>query len=112
MNPNNIRKWDIVNARINPADRDKHPLVVVSPQSVIDSAKLVNVLFGSTKRPAINLPPGRVLLDEADGVERLTVVNCAFVHSAKPEELMEVVGSVSRARREEIRRVLSQTFAP
>jgi len=112
MNPNNIKKWDIVNARINPADRDKHPLVVVSPQPVIDNAMLVNVLFGSTKRPAVGLPPGRVLLDEADGLERMTVVNCAFVHSAKPEDLSEVVGSVSRTRREEIRRVLSQTFAP
>ena len=47
-------QWDVAWARINPGDSDEHPAVIVSREEVCaDERKaLVNVLYGSIKRPS------------------------------------------------------------
>jgi hypothetical protein len=70
-----IRQWDIVRVRINANDRDEHPAIILSPAEVSLSPRVdrVNVIYGSTRRPGQDLRPGEVILDEADGLDHLTV---------------------------------------
>jgi hypothetical protein len=67
----------------------------------------VNILYGSTKRPAIPLLKGQVLLDEADGCEHLTVFDCAFFPVVRKSAITAKLGTVSANRR----RPVHQTIA-
>jgi len=107
-----LQKWDILEVQVSPEHRDRHPVVLISPPGVIDNYPQVNVLMGTTKRPAEDLRRGRVLLDEADGLDHLMAVNCLFMHSISTEDLTQasLLGQVSEKRREAIRRLLAQAF--
>lgn len=104
-----LRQWDLVKVRINPQDRDAHPAIILSPEEVVAAAHVdrVNIIYGSTKRPARALLPGQVLLDEADGCEHLTVFDCLLFPVVKKSSIIERLGSVSSTRR----RNLHQTIA-
>jgi hypothetical protein len=106
MNP--IRQWDIVRVRINANDRDEHPAIVLSPAEVASSPRVdrVNVIYGSTRRPAQELRPGEILLDEADGLDHLTVFDCLLFPVVKKVAISSVVAHVSTERRRHLHRTL------
>ena len=103
-----LRQWDVVKVRINPEDRDEHPAIILSPDEVATGRwPKVNVIYGTTKRPAEKLQPGQVLCDEADGCDHLTVFDCVFFPVVRKSAITQKLGSVSANRR----RHLHQTIA-
>lgn len=94
--------------RINPEDRDEHPAIVLSSDEVAAGRwPKVNVIYGTTKRPADRLQPGQILLDQADGCDHLTVFDCVFFPVVRKSAITRKMGSVSANRR----RPLHQTIA-
>jgi hypothetical protein len=106
MNP--LRQWDIVRVRINADARDEHPAIVLSPVEVAASPRVdrINVIYGSTTRPTHELRPGEILLDEADGLEHLTVFDCLLFPVVKKAAISAVVGHVSTERKRHLHRTL------
>lgn len=103
-----LRQWDVVRVRVNPHDRDEHPAIILSPNEVTTGRPdRVNIIYGTTKRPAAELLPGQILLDQADGCDHLTVFDCAFYPVIKKSQIAAKLGSVSAHRR----RQLHQTIA-
>lgn len=104
-----LRQWDVVKVRVHPNDRDEHPAIVLSPAEVVASSRVdrVNVIYGTTKRPAGALLPGQILLDEADGCDHLTAFDCLLFPVVKKSAITARLGAVSPARR----RHLHQTIA-
>ncbi|MGA2693258.1 MAG: hypothetical protein ABSF76_12910 [Opitutaceae bacterium] len=103
-----IRQWDIVQVRVNANDRDEHPAIVLSPAEVAISPRIdrINVIYGSTHRPAQELRPGEILLDEADGLDHLTVFDCLLFPVVKKAAISAVVGHVSTERKRHLHRTL------
>ena len=103
-----IRQWDIVRVRINANDRDEHLAIVVSPAEVAASTLVdrINVIYGSTRRPAHQLGPGEILLDQADGLDHLTVFDCILFPVVKKAAISSVVGHVSTERKRHLHRTL------
>jgi len=106
MNP--VRQWDIVKVRINAADRDEHPAIVLSPMEIASSSRVdrINVIYGSTRRPGQELRPGEIVLDEADGLDHLTVFDCLLFPVIKKAAISSVVGHVSTERKRHLHRTL------
>jgi hypothetical protein len=103
-----LRQWDVVRVRIDPQDCDEHPAIILSPNEVAAGrADRVNVIYGSTKRPAVDLLHGQVLLDEADGCDHPTVFDCVFYPVVRKSAITAKIGAVSPNRR----RHLHQTIA-
>jgi hypothetical protein len=103
-----LRQWDVVKVRINPDDRDEHAAIILSPDEIAAGRwPKLNVIYGTTKRPAEKLQPGQVLLDEADGCDHLTVFDCVFFPVIRKSAITKKLGSVSANRR----RHLHQTIA-
>ena len=107
-----LHQWDIVKVRINPKDRDEHPAVVVSPEELCaDSRKTkINVLYGTTKRPAEGPRPHEVLLNGADGLEHLTLISCAYFYGVDRSKITTSIGRVAPERRRQIARKIVATF--
>ena len=103
-----IRQWDIVRVRINANDRDEHPAIILSPAEVASSPRVdrINVIYGSTRRPAHELRPGEILLDQADGLDHLTVFDCLLFPVVKKAAISAVVGHVSTERKRHLHRTL------
>jgi hypothetical protein len=106
MNP--VRQWDIVKVRINANNRDEHPAIVLSPAEVACSPRVdrINVIYGSTRRPAQELRPGEILLDEVDGLDHLTVFDCLLFPVVKKAAISAVVGHLSSERKRHLHRTL------
>jgi hypothetical protein len=107
-----IEQWDIVRFRINPADRDLHPGVVLSaPEWCADERKLrLNVLACSKRVPAEGVRPHQVLLNGADGLEFPSVCGCEFFHVIARDGVHAVIGRVSPVRRRAIGRKLNEVL--
>lgn len=107
-----IEQWDIVRFRINPADRDLHPGVVISaPEWCTDDRKLrLNVLACSKRIPAEGARPHQVLLNGADGLEFPSVCGCEFFHVIARESVRETIGRVSPVRRRAIGRKINEVL--
>jgi len=94
--------------RIHPQDRDEHPAIILSPNEIVlGRADRVNVIYGSTKRPGVDILPGQILLDQADGCEHLTVFDCVFFPVVGKASITSKLGSVSPARRRKLHQTLS-----
>jgi len=108
-----LRQWDVVRVRIRPTDQDLHPAVVLSRTAVCADARkqTVNVLFGTTKRPAGEISPTDVALNSADGLERLTLINCDHIYTVRKDTVDSRLGSVSYERRRALCRTLARAFA-
>jgi len=104
-----LKQWDIVKVRIYPNDRDEHLAIVLSPVEIAGNAQYhkVNVLYGTTKRPAVDIKPGQIILDGADGCEHPTVFDCIFFPVVPKDRITANVGSVCPTRR----RILYKTIA-
>jgi hypothetical protein len=102
----NLRRWDIVFVRESERDPTGHPGVVLSPEDMLEDARhqRINVLLGSKKSPAYAVQPRHVLLNGADGLDHLTVVDCALVMVARKPSIIRLAGTVSLERRKEIAR--------
>lgn len=105
------RQWDVVKVRINPQDRDEHPAIILSPNEIaLGRADRLNVLYGSTKRPAVDILPGQILLDQADGCEHLTVFDCIFFPVVRKSAITAKLGSVSSNRRRKLHQTLASAL--
>jgi mRNA-degrading endonuclease toxin of MazEF toxin-antitoxin module len=93
-------------------DPHGHPLIVLSnDESCEDSNRAsVNVLFGSTKRPAIANRPFEILCDEADGFENPTIVDCSRIYFIPKAKLARRLGAVTRLRRVQACRKVAEVF--
>ena len=107
-----IEQWDIVRFRINPADRDLHPGVILSaPEWCADERKLrLNVLACSKRLPAEGVKNHQVMLNGADGLEFPSVCGCEFVHIIARASVHEIIGRVTPARRRAISRKLTEVL--
>lgn len=107
-----LSQWDIVKIRINPADRDEHPAIVLSrDEACRDSRKLmVNVLYGTSRRPAEALPILAVVLNGADGLERATVFDCAQIYLVQKSKVSGVIGRVTAERRRHVSRKIVEAY--
>jgi hypothetical protein len=102
----NLRRWDIIFVRADDKDSTGHPGVVLSAPDMLDDPKhhRINVVMGSKKSPAYPAEPRHVLLNGADGLEFLTLIDCGFVVVARKASILRLVGSVTLERRREISR--------
>jgi mRNA-degrading endonuclease toxin of MazEF toxin-antitoxin module len=105
-----LRQWDVVKVRINPDDRDEHPAVVISPDDVIATARRINVLYGSTRRPGVAAGAHHVVLNGADGLDYPTIVSCAHFYQVARVAITGRYGRVAAERRRQIGRKIIATF--
>lgn len=101
-----LRRWDIVFVPADEKDASGHPAVVLSPEDILESPQhlRINVLIGSKKSPAYAAQPRHVLLNGADGLDHLTLVDCSLVVVARKPSILRLAGTVSLERRKEISR--------
>lgn len=101
-----IEQWDIVRFRINAADRDLHPGVVVSaPEWCADEQKTrLNVLACSKRTPAEGARAHQVLLNGAAGLDFSSVCGCEFFHVVARSSIQQIIGRVAITRRRVIAR--------
>jgi hypothetical protein len=101
-----FHQWDVVKVRIRPDDRDEHPCVVISPEEICTDERkpLINILGGTTRRPAVTPGSDEVILNGADGFERSTLVSCAHFHQVDRRKVSAVTGRVAPERRRQIGR--------
>jgi hypothetical protein len=104
----NLRRWDIVFVRESEKDSTGHPGVVLSPEDLLEDVRhqRFNVLIGSKKSPAYAAQPRHVVLNGADGLDHLTVVDCSLVVVVRKASILRMAGTVSFERRREIQRKL------
>jgi mRNA-degrading endonuclease toxin of MazEF toxin-antitoxin module len=107
-----VHQWDVVRIRVRPEDRDEHPAVVMSREEWCqdERRRFINVLYGTTRRPASGPAPLDVTLNGADGLESMTLLNVEHVFSVPREKITAVLGRVTPARRRQIGRTLVQAF--
>jgi mRNA-degrading endonuclease toxin of MazEF toxin-antitoxin module len=102
-----FRQWDVVKVRVNPTDRDEHYVVILSPDELIARRTRVNVLFGTSKQPAEKIAAGQTLLDEADGLESQTIIDCSYFPVIRLDQISMRVGTVTHERRQVILRLIA-----
>ncbi len=103
-----MKRWDIIFVRADANDPTGHPGVILSDGMVLADAhqRRINVLMGTKKPPAASTHAHQVLLDEADGLDHLTLVDCSLVYLVAKAAIIRVAGTVSPERRDGIRRRL------
>ncbi|MDO8586391.1 MAG: hypothetical protein Q7T82_05065 [Armatimonadota bacterium] len=101
-----LRRWDIVFVRTDEKDTTGHPGIVLSHEDMLNDPRhqRFNVLMGSKKSPAGSAEPRHVLLDGADGLEFMTLVDCGLVVVGRKTSVLRMGGVVSWERRKEIQR--------
>src|SRR5882724_7225553 len=101
-----LDRWQIVFARENESDLVGHPAVIVSgPDILSDDRQLrFNALMGTKRPPAAKILAHQVLLDQADGLEFATLLNCSLVYVVRKNSILRSAGVVSHTRRAEIAR--------
>ncbi|MFA6961733.1 MAG: type II toxin-antitoxin system PemK/MazF family toxin [Opitutaceae bacterium] len=105
-----LRQWDVVKVRINPSDRDEHPAVIISPDDVVAVGRRINVLYGTTRRPGMNVAAHHFVLNGADGLEHPTIVSCAHFYQVDIPAITGHYGHVSSERRRQLARKIVATF--
>lgn len=112
MNGTAIRQWDIVRVRIRPEDRDEHPAVVLTcDEFCSDPGKaMVNVLYGTTRRPGREPRPHEIVLNGADGLDHSTLFSCGHLYSVDRRKITAVTGRVTPERRRQIGRKIIATY--
>ena len=108
-----LAQWDVVRVRIRSGDKDLHPAVVISRADVCrdERKQSINVVYGSTRRPASGATATDVTLNGADGLDRPTVFNCDHLFTVRKDSLDSRYGSVTHERRRALSRTLHRAFA-
>lgn len=104
----NHRRWDIVFVRTDEKDPVGHPAVILSSDDIMADARQqrFNVVAGTKKQPAEGARNHHVILDQADGLEFLTLVDCSLVYVARKSSVLRSSGSVTVHRRQQIQRTI------
>jgi hypothetical protein len=99
--PLKLARWDIVFVPAHKKDPGGHPAVVLSPPDILDDDKQhrINVLIGSKRVPAEAVKPHHVILNDADGIEFVTLLDCALVYQVRKASILRLAGRVAPARR-------------
>jgi len=107
-----FHQWDVVKVRLRPDDRDEHPCIVISPEEICADGRkaLVNILAGTTRRPAAVPDAADVTLNGADGLERPTLFSCAHIHQINRGKVTTTLGRVGHERRRQIGRKIIATY--
>lgn len=102
----NLARWQIVFAREDESDKVGHPAVILSGPDVLNDPRQLrfNVVVGTKRPPAADVLGHQVLLDQADGLEFQTLINCALVYVIRKNAVLSDAGVVSHVRRAEIAR--------
>lgn len=97
----NLNRWDVVFVPADEKDRVGHPAVVLSPPDLLGDARQarINVLVGTKKQPAESVRSHQVVLNGADGLDFMTLLNCALVYQVRKTSILRTAGAVSHARR-------------
>jgi hypothetical protein len=101
-----LDRWQIVFARENDADTVGHPAVILSGTDILSDHRQLrfNALMGTKRPPAVKILAHQVLLDQADGLEFATLINCSVVYVVRKNSILRSAGVVSHMRRAEIAR--------
>jgi hypothetical protein len=112
MTPSVLTQWDVVRVRILPEDRDEHPAVLISPPEVCadPQKRRVNVLYGTTRRPAQAARAHEIILNGADGLDHATMFSCAHIYTVERALITARLGEVSRERRRQLGRAIVATY--
>lgn len=99
--PVKLERWDIIFVPAHEKDVVGHPAVVLSPPDILEDERQlrINVLMGSKKSPAESIKSHQAVLNGADGLEHLTLVNCALVYQVRKASILRHAGRVAHARR-------------
>jgi hypothetical protein len=108
-----LQPWDIWTFDFT--EEDSHPAVVLGHPDRLNHPQIerVNLLLCTTLRAqdaterAQRLKRNEVLLDQADGLDWLTIVKCDALYFVRKSGLYQRRGSVCLPRRAAIRRVVS-----
>lgn len=106
------RQWETWMSRGDEQDPHGHPLIVLSnDESCLDVNRAsVNVLFGSTRRPAVGNRPFEIVLDEADGFAKPTLIDCSRIYFIAKANLGRRIGTVSGVRQVQACRKIAEVF--
>jgi mRNA-degrading endonuclease toxin of MazEF toxin-antitoxin module len=96
--------------RYNFPDKGEHPCVIISHPAIAGRAKKVNVLYCTSQRQNRGPHPEEVMLDQADGLDWETFVNCSTFWLVESADLFGQRGKVTHERRNQIRDKLRDTF--
>jgi hypothetical protein len=101
-----LRRWDVVFLRVDINDPTGHPAIVLSGDGILADPKLdrFNVVVGTKKQPAQSAGAHHVVLNGADGLEFLTLVDCSLVFVARKSAILRSAGAVGLNRRQKIQR--------
>ena len=101
-----MHRWDVVFLRADDNDSVGHPAVLLSPDDILSDSKQlrINAVVGTKKQPAESARAHHVILNEADGLEHLTLVDCSLVYMVRKASILRSAGSVTVHRRQEIQR--------
>ena len=105
-------QWDVVRVRINASDRDEHPAVVISgDEFCLDPHKpMVNVLYGTTRRPGIEPRAHEVVLNGADGLDHSKLFSCGHLYTIDRRKIGATLGRVAPERHRQIGRKIVATY--
>jgi hypothetical protein len=95
-----LRRWDIVFVHADEKDATGHPGVVLSHEDMLDDPRhhRFNVLIGSKKPPSASAAPRHVILNGADGLEFVTLIDCGLVVVARKASVLRTAkGAATRA---------------
>jgi hypothetical protein len=97
----NLNRWDVVFVPADEKDAVGHPAVVLSPPDILTDPRQqrINVLVGTKKQPAESAKAHQVVLNGADGLEFVTLLNCALVYQVRKAKILRTAGVVSHAHR-------------
>ena len=101
-----LDRWQIIFARESEADGVGHPAVILSGPDILSDQRHLrfNALMGTKRLPAAKVLPHQVVLDQADGLEFATLINCSLVYVVRKNSILRTAGIVSHLRRAEIAR--------
>ena len=102
----NHRRWDVVFLRADEKDPVGHPAIILSSDDVMADPKQArfNVVLGTKKQPAEQARSHHVILDDADGLEFLTLIDCSLVYVARKSSVLRKAGNVTMHRRQLVQR--------
>jgi mRNA-degrading endonuclease toxin of MazEF toxin-antitoxin module len=101
-----MHRWDVVFVRADEKDVTGHPAVLLSSDDILADAKQhrINAVVGTKKQPGESARAHHVILDDADGLEHLTLVDCSLIYMLRKASILRPAGSVTVHRRQEVQR--------
>jgi mRNA-degrading endonuclease toxin of MazEF toxin-antitoxin module len=99
-----MHRWDVVFVKADEKDAVGHPAVLLTSDDILaDHRQLrLNAVVGTKKPPAVKPHDHHVILNGADGLEFLTLVDCSLIYMVRKSSILRHVGSVTVYRRQEI----------